>query len=224
MDGAPVGDVNLGDTKRRILARMKRSDTVTTPELARHLELTEVAVRQHLDALGSYGLVERVGQRPSGPGRPAVRWRLTDTAGGLFPDRHGELAVTLLDSIAAAVGPEGLERVLRERTDEQVRSYRAALPRPGEAPLAERVAALAERRTAEGYLAEVHTENGDGASGAFLLVENHCPICDAATSCAGLCRSELDLFRETLGTDVDVQRVQHVLDGDRRCAYRIRPR
>jgi predicted ArsR family transcriptional regulator len=56
-----------------------------------------------------------------------------------------------------------------------------------------------------------------------VLVEHHCPICTAATSCPGLCRSELDLFREVLGPKVTVERTQHVLAGDRRCAYRIAP-
>ena len=31
--------------------------------------------------------------------------------------------------------------------------------------------------------------------GAFLLAENHCPICAAATACQGFCTTELDLFR-----------------------------
>ena len=214
MEGPP-----LGDTKRRILARMKRSDTVTTPELARHLGLTEVAVRQHLDVLAAHGLVERAGGRPSGPGRPAVRWQLTDGARGLFPDRHGDLAVSLLDSIRSAVGDDGLDEVLRARAREQLRSYRSALPGPS-APLGDRVAALAERRTAEGYLAEVIPDD-DGAD-AWLLVENHCPVCEAAAACDGLCRSELDLFRGALGDDVVVERVQHLLNGDRRCVYRVR--
>ena len=32
-----------------------------------------------------------------------------------------------------------------------------------------------------------------------LLVEHHCPICTAASACAGLCSSELELFREVHG-------------------------
>ena len=82
-----------------------------------------------------------------------------------------------------------------------------------------RVRRLAELRSAEGYLAEAVTDGQD-----MLLLEHHCPICDAASTCQGLCRAELDLFRETLGDDVTVERTQHVLSGDLRCAYRISPR
>jgi predicted ArsR family transcriptional regulator len=80
------------------------------------------------------------------------------------------------------------------------------------------VRALAERRTLEGYLAEA-VADGDG----WLLVEHHCPICVAATSCQGLCRSELEVFQRALGDDVHVRREQHLLSGDTRCAYRISP-
>ena len=76
---------------------------------------------------------------------------------------------------------------------------------------------LADIRSAEGYLAEVR----DGEDGSLLLLEHHCPVCDAASTCQGLCRSELELFKAALGDDVAVERVQHLLAGDQRCAYRI---
>jgi predicted ArsR family transcriptional regulator len=62
------------------------------------------------------------------------------------------------------------------------------------------------------------------ADGGFLLIENHCPICAAAAVCQGLCREELSLFRRVLGSEVRVERTDHVLAGARRCAYRITPR
>jgi predicted ArsR family transcriptional regulator len=78
------------------------------------------------------------------------------------------------------------------------------------------LARLAEARTREGYMAESRPE-GEG----YLLVENHCPICVAATACQGFCRAELDTFREVLGPDVAVERTEHIVNGDRRCAYRV---
>jgi predicted ArsR family transcriptional regulator len=59
--------------------------------------------------------------------------------------------------------------------------------------------------------------------GSILLVENHCPICAAATTCQGLCREELSLFRSVLGDKAQVERTDHILAGARRCAYRITP-
>ena len=81
----------------------------------------------------------------------------------------------------------------------------------------ERVAILARLRTQEGYMAEAIEES----PGVLLLAENHCSICAAAQSCSQLCSSELQVFKTLLGSDVTVERVEHILSGDRRCAYRI---
>ncbi len=55
----------------------------------------------------------------------------------------------------------------------------------------------------------------------YLLHENHCPICVAATSCQGFCKSELRLFQEVLGEQAEVKRESHIVSGARRCTYRI---
>ena len=70
-------------------------------------------------------------------------------------------------------------------------------------------------------MAEVRAEE---EGGGFLLVENHCPICAAANACQGFCSTELDLFRSVLGPGVEVERVEHIVSGDQRCAYRVRPK
>jgi predicted ArsR family transcriptional regulator len=57
--------------------------------------------------------------------------------------------------------------------------------------------------------------------GRFLLIENHCPICAAAKTCQGFCRSELELFQAAFGADMSVTRQEHLLSGGRRCVYRI---
>lgn len=49
------------------------------------------------------------------------------------------------------------------------------------------------------------------------------PICAAASQCQGFCRAELRMFSTLLGQFAEVERVEHLLSGARRCAYRIRP-
>jgi predicted ArsR family transcriptional regulator len=207
------------DAKRRVLDRLKRVDGATAAELAGELGLTEAAVRQHLDALETNGLVTRRERPAAGRGRPPVEWSLTAVASELFPDRHGDLTVELIDAVRAALGEEGLERVVDARAESQLASYRDELPAPDDASLARRVGALARRRSAEGYMAESRRD-GD----AWVLVEHHCPVCEAAEACTGLCRTELELFRTVLGPGVEVERTQHLLSGDARCAYRVTER
>ncbi len=207
-----AGDQALSPSKRRIVDALKRRP-LTGPELAGLFELTPEAVRQHLSDLAEHGLIRSSQRASSGVGRPPVEWSLTDLALDLFPDRHADLTVSLITSIRSAIGETGLDAVVAERTAEQLRDYRGRLR-----GVDDKVVALAALRSDEGYMAEV-TEAPDG--NGRLLIEHHCPICDAAKVCQGLCRSELELFQAALGSRVTVTREQHLLAGDERCVYRI---
>ena len=145
-----------------------------------------------------------------------MSWSLTAAGNQLFPDHHGALTVELIAAMRSALGESGLDRVIDGRAAEQAARYRSLMPGV-RASLISRVQALADQRTHEGYMAEVEREG----QGAWLLIENHCPICEAATCCTGLCRSEWDVFQAVLGDDVRVERTEHLLSGDRRCVYRI---
>jgi predicted ArsR family transcriptional regulator len=207
--------LELTDAKRRLVERLLRVDSATAGELAADFGLTDTAVRQHLDALVELGFVDRFDGTATGRGRPASRWRLTDAARAFFPDRHGDLVIELIESVRSTLGDQALDAVIDARAARQIDDYRDAVG-TGQVPV--RVRRLADRRTAEGYHAEAIADGDD-----WVLVEHHCPICSAATSCTSLCRSELEVFRAALGDDVLVEREQHLLAGDQRCAYRIRP-
>jgi predicted ArsR family transcriptional regulator len=201
-------------TRREIVKLLKTEGPMDSPKLAARLHVTPMGVRQHLYALEREKLVD-VEMRPGPIGRPAKYWRLTPAANRLFPEAYAELSVSLINSVADAFGPSGMARLLDARFAKQRADYRARIDRS--APLKKRLQQLAKVRTDEGYMAEVNLSGPN----AFLFVENHCPICAAATACQGFCAIELDLFRSVLGPDVTVEREEHIISGDRRCAYRI---
>ena len=111
-----------------------------------------------------------------------------------------------------------MDKLISDREQQTERAYGAALE--GHDDLEARVSELAAIRSREGYMAE--WERLD--DGTYLLAENHCPICAAATECQGLCRAELLVFQSVLGPEVHVERAEHILAGARRCAYRISPK
>jgi predicted ArsR family transcriptional regulator len=204
-------------TRRTILELLKWHGPQDARALAARLAVSAMAVRQHLYALAEEKLVvSREEARPLG--RPAKLWELTPAADELFPNAHADLTVSLLQSMRQAFGESGLERLVAVRTESQIAAYRAQLPRRG--PLRDRLTALAQLRSREGYMAEVQEEAG----GALLLIENHCPICAAAAACTNLCAGELRVFQAALGGGVRVERTDHILAGARRCAYRITAR
>jgi predicted ArsR family transcriptional regulator len=204
----------LTDAKRRIIERLKRSESLTASEVAAEFGFTDTAIRQHLEALELSGLVVRAHGVAAGRGRPPVRWSLAPLAMELFPDRHADLTVELIQSIRQSLGDAALDDVIRTRRERQLAAYRDRID--PSLDVAVKVRRLADIRTAEGYLAEATTD-GD----TLVLTEHHCPIRDAAGVCLGLCTAELELFREALGSDVSVERDQHLLTGAQRCSYRI---
>jgi len=203
-------------TRRAIVKLLKTEGPIDSAQLAERLGLSAMAVRQHLYALQREQLV--TAEERGGPiGRPAKFWGLTREADRLFPEAYAELSVALIDALQDTFGAEGLNRVLDSRCQRQQSDYTKRI-RPADS-LKKKLTELARVRTEEGYMAEVKQEEG----GSYLLVENHCPICAAATVCQGFCATELDLFRSVLGPDVEVERVEHIISGHRRCAYRVKP-
>lgn len=199
----------------RFLVALKMRGPQTASELGCATGVCGEAARQQLVRLASDGLVIATA-RPGGVGRPAQVWALTPAGDARFPDGHAELAATLIRLIRAEFGDAALGRLMEARAAEIRQAYTAALKDADD--LEERVARLAELRTCEGYMAEWRAE-GDG----YLFVENHCPVPAAARACDAFRRAELETFRLVLGPDVTVEPTEHIVEGHRRCAYRITP-
>lgn len=203
--------------KDQILHCLKMQGAQTANTLAAQLGVSPMAIRQHLQQLQAERWVTYCEEkRPMG--RPVKLWSLTPRTQVRFPDSHAELMQDVLRSIAALWGEEGLDRLIADRSSRQIAAYREKITERGASTWQQQVEAIADLRTQEGYMAEVIEQNG-----ALLLVENHCPICVAAQSCQQLCRAEREVFQVVLGPQLRVQRVEHLLRGDRRCAYLIEP-
>lgn len=200
----------------RVLMALKMHGTLTAAALGKQLGTTGEAARQQLVRLAEEGLVAASSSTPSGVGRPTQLWSLSPAAQARFPDTHAALTVQLLDIIRDSLGEAALDTIIARREDDTRAVYEAAMS--GRTSLRERVAALAELRSAEGYMADWRIAD----DGSILLIENHCPICAAATSCQDFCRAELQVFQSVLGPSAQVERTEHIVNGGRRCTYVIR--
>lgn len=187
---------------------------MTAAAVAKELTITSEGARLQLTQLGQEGLV-RTHKEVQGVGRPKQFYQLTSAGHARFPDTHADLTLQMITHIRDTLGPTALDRVIEAREAEVQQRYHQEMA--GQETLEDRVHKLSEIRSREGYLAEVRQEED-----TFLLIENHCPICEAATHCQGFCRSELNTFRQVLGKNVSVERTEHIVKGARRCAYRIK--
>ncbi len=201
-------------TRRALIDHLKLHGPTAAKDLATVLGVSAMAVRLHLYGLRDEKLVEGSAERRP-VGRPVTLWRLTPAADRHFPDGHAELVVSFIDALEQNFDETEYARFLDGLAQAKTTKYRAALPK--RASLQRRVEALAGLRSDEGYMAEVEqTEDG-----ALLLIENHCPICVAASKCLQLCSIELQMFQTVLGPKVQVERKDHIQAGARRCVYRI---
>ncbi len=202
-------------THHRIIDLLKTQGPLTAKALAQELNVTTMGVRQHMLALEESG--EVTFQDEKAPrGRPTRYWSLTQKTNSHFADRHDELTVQLIDSVIAVFGDDGLDKLITNREESSMRSYRLALAdRYG---VLEKLQTLAKIRSDEGYMATVEQEDD-----FFWLLENHCPICAAAKKCTNFCRSELQLFQRLLSDVAVISREEHIVEGARRCAYKVIP-
>lgn len=214
MKTKPASQLVTERTRRAIINLLKHEGAMDALALAKYLEISAMAVRQHLYALQAEDLVTY--QEEARPmGRPAKLWQLTSKANRFFRDGYSELTLDLIDAVIKVYQEAGLEQLLERRTCQQLQAYQAQIPQKG--LLVERLEALAQLRSDEGYIAQVQAQ----ADGSFWLIEKHCPIEDAAAVCSALCRQELEMFECLLGKEVTIERIEHLLSGQRRCVYRI---
>jgi predicted ArsR family transcriptional regulator len=219
-------------TREIILTELKRRGRLRSSELAEELNVTSMAIFQHFQQLEEEGAVSCVSVA-KGRGRPVKYWELTEKSDTYFPDNHRDLSLDLIESIRESLGEAALDTLIDHRSVKQQETYRQAIADKND--LASKLAGLARQRSQEGYIAEVlpveTIESLDSSSDAdtkstsdsFLLAENHCPICEAAKVCSGLCTKELDIFKELFENIATVERTEHKLQGARRCAYKITP-
>ena len=204
----------------RLLYALKSAGPQTAEAIGRRLGMTAVGARQHLARLLEDKLVTFEDRRET-VGRPKRVWSLAEEGNKHFPDNHAGLTLELIGAIKSSLGEKGLDKIIALRERQALKAYQTRLS--GAGSLKEKVGKLAALRSEEGYMAEVVQEKSAAREkDGFLLVENHCPICVAAKACQGFCRSELQLFRDALGKDASVERTEHIVEGARRCAYRIR--
>lgn len=203
----------IGENEKALII-LKRNGPMPLSSLAKELGLSTEGARFHLIKLANEGLVAS-STEVKGRGRPQQVWALAPAGHSRFPDAHAEISVKLINKVRTLFGEEGLKSIIAASAQDNKERYIRSLG--SEKDLESKVKLLAEMRDQEGYMARYEKEGEN-----YLLIEDHCPICTAATACQGFCAAELNTFREVL--DAKVSRVEHVLNNGRRCTYKVEPK
>jgi predicted ArsR family transcriptional regulator len=222
----PAGAVTQLGSERGTRARIARlileNGPVTAAALSTRLGLTPAAVRRHLDNLLAGGLIEtRTARRPAsrGRGRPAKLFVITDAGRSVFEHAYDDLATGALGFLAEVAGPAAVAEFARRQVAELERRYRPVM---GAAAPGDKVKALAEALSADGYAASATSAPSRGtlaAEGGEQLCQHHCPVAHVAAEFPQLCEAETEAFARLLGTPV--QRLATIAHGDGICTTHV---
>jgi DeoR family transcriptional regulator, suf operon transcriptional repressor len=201
--------------RRAALFAVRRAGHAGVDDVAEALGITVSGARQHLTALVDAGLLAVVEPSRSEPrrGRPQLTYEVTDLADALFPKAYAALTNELLGYLDDDA-PGTIERIFARRRETRIAAARPRLSR--KRTLGQKVAELARILDEDGYLA---TSERVGP-GRYVIQEHNCAITAIAARYGQACTSEIDFIRAVL-PEATVERTQHMMRGEPRCAYLI---
>jgi predicted ArsR family transcriptional regulator len=206
-------------TRARIARLILETGPATATGLSARLGLTPAAIRRHLDNLLADGMIESRTARTYGTrgrGRPARLFAITDAGRSAFEHAYDDLAASALRFLAERAGPDAVAEFARRQIGDLEARYRAAV---GSGSASERVRALAEALSADGYAASASGAPAAGGGGGEQLCQHHCPVAHVAAEYPQLCEAETEAFGRLLGTPV--QRLATIANGDGVCTTHI---
>ena len=200
-------------TRLRILEYLRRNHTTTAPELGRALNMTAANVRHHLSMLVTNDLLEIIGRRREGRGRPERVYGLSRRVLGDGLDR---LSAALLGELLSGRGEDDQARMLQS-----VAQRLAGDPPAGLAlPLPRRLALAIERLNGLHYLSRWEA----GPSGPRLIF-GHCPYRAIIADHPELCRLDASLLEAWLGMPaVQQAKLESTSRGETYCIFQVLPR
>lgn len=199
--------------KERAVGMLKNGGPQTLSALARELTVTVEGARFQMLKLAKEGIVTST-VNVTGRGRPQQLWALTDLGHNRFPDAHAALTVKLMEVMKETLGEKAVAQVISANGEKGTNRYLLELT--GVKDLESRISRFVAIRSKEGYMAQyIKEDNG------FILIENHCPICAAAQANRAICNAEFKTLQGVFGEGVRITRVEYIIEGGRRCAYRL---
>jgi len=199
-------------TRWAILNALKVLGRATVVQLADSVGVKPITARHHLNSLIASGLITVTAVRQR-VGRPHHVYSLTDAAQSLFPQTYHMLAERLLEQLKDALPPETVTQMLDQIAMAIVKDIEPGLENR---PLEERLAAVAQILSGEGYMAQWERD-----ADAIRVIEHHCPYFLISRDHPEICRIGETLMRTVL--HADVTRDACLINGDACCTFRITP-
>ncbi|MBU8906567.1 helix-turn-helix transcriptional regulator [Desertibacillus haloalkaliphilus] len=201
-------------TKDQILNLLKKHKQLTVADLARQLDITEMAVRRHLNTLQKDSIVSTSLVRQA-MGRPTNVYYLTAEGQELFPRNYANVTIDFLKDIEQLGGNDMIDELFARRKERMKAQYEDLIK---DSTFEHRLDALAKVQNDHGYMVEWEKE-GDGT---YVFKEYNCPISQIAKEYPVACACEQELFQEILGTEEIECEACMAIDDVPHCFYKIK--
>ncbi|RDU38275.1 transcriptional regulator [Neobacillus piezotolerans] len=199
-------------TKERILELLKKEASVTVASLTNHLNITHMAIRKHLNALETDGLVaSREARQPMG--RPLQIYSLTTKGEALFPKNYEGITLEFLQDIQDLYGEGAVNELFQKREKRLTEEYSRKM---AEKPNQDKIEEIVSLQNEKGYMAAATKIDNY----TYELVEYNCPILAIANHYKTACKCETQMLKNVLKTE-DISRVSCKADEDDHCRFRI---
>lgn len=199
-------------TRDEIIKMLKLQKKLTVTDIANQLQITEMAVRRHLNTLERDQFVASTLHRQA-MGRPTNVYRLTDKGEELFPRNYRSMTLEFLEDMEDLAGKAMVEELFQRRKERLTNNY---MQRMEGKTFHEKVQELVSIQNENGYMVQVERVGED----SYQLKEFNCPISKVAEKYHIACDCELQLFRDILGK-ADVECRTCMTAGGDVCDYRI---
>ncbi|MGH8629329.1 MAG: helix-turn-helix transcriptional regulator [Burkholderiales bacterium] len=203
----------LGDRQKQLLKLLlKNKSGLTADELSSGLKITRNAVRQHLAALQSDGLIALGSTRPSG-GRPQQLYALTEKGKEIFPRHYSWFAQLVLEAVKREHGAKGLSERLASIGSSVAAELRTQSP--GLETREQKVEKLAAVMDELGYSAR----RAAGGDKAPVIEADNCVFHELAIKNPEIC--DFDLAMMGTFTDSKVDHQECMARGGNVCRFRF---
>lgn len=203
----------LGRRQKDLLNLLLRhKEGLTVDELGTKLRVTRNAVRQHLAALESDGLLA-AGETKATGGRPTQLYVLSQKGRELFPRQYSWLAQLMLESVKQEAGGDGLRKRLSAMGVKVGNQLRAQNPHLRTRQ--DKVLKLAELMEQLGY----STANTSVLDPTVISADN-CVFHDLALKDPDVCQFDLALL--STFSDSSVEHQECMAKGGRVCRFKFK--
>lgn len=200
---------------RAVLEELKLSGGLPVSELARRVDASYMAVKQHCEELKKSGYLDRSRVPRTAVGRPEIFYSLSAKADALFPQAGVNFTLDLLDGLKSLFGENTPDKLLFQHFQKQREKWQPLLAKAQS--LVEKATKLASLREKEGCAVRCGCDPAD----CVRIEEFHNPLQRVFERYPRAVAMELRMIEQLLGTRVTRRELADGRSGQPRVVFEV---